>query len=545
MWPNKEIDDLRKAGKLDEAYVLAHKLLDQSPQDLYLKNSLGWVIWARVKAAREAAHEALSAGDGAGKHVAEIRACLKEYASLALPRPDLLFSVLVTNVCLLEEPPEWLLDFLVWAGPDSWRPEDFRADPAPDGKSYTPLVAKVALKAGKLAHEGSDLDKKRFALELVESAHANAPSEQDEWLVYRRALLLGDLGREEDAIPVLIPFVRDKSNQFWAWHALGRLEEASDPAKALGLLAKAKLLCKDPVFALPLLEDIGRVALECDQPSLAKWAVSQAVATRSAHDYKLPQSLRDLVEGEWYLGTVEPDDPIGTLRDFAERADRVVYSDLPRHDASFLLVFSGKDGRERAKFVVCRSAEAEEIVCLVSAAPGVQRMAPGAPVALRVLDGERGPRVVDVEPRNEGGPFDCLTNMQGVVQHQNVEKQLVSVYLGPDDFVLLRYSDFPTAEELAPGQGLELRCATHADRLHAYHMQVREIPDSDDIRHAHGPLRKNQRGFAFVGDDLFVNPHLAESWDDGQLVEVLAIRQRDRKDADKLQWNAVVVRALD
>ena len=61
------------------------------------------------------------------------------------------------------------------------------------------------MKAGKLAHECDECDKKRFALGLVEMALLRASSELDKWLRRDNALLLGDLGREEEAIQLLVP----------------------------------------------------------------------------------------------------------------------------------------------------------------------------------------------------------------------------------------------------------------------------------------------------------------------------------------------------
>lgn len=503
----------------------------------------GWELYGRVKQARQAANRAWADGDPAGRYVAEIHSCLRDYARLTLPRPDLLHSLLIANVCLLERTPQWGLDFLCWACPDSWRPEDFQSDVSPDGKTFPPLVARVALKAGKLAHECDECDKKRFALGLVEMALLRASSELDKWLRRDNALLLGDLGREEEAIQLLVPFVRDESASFWAWQDLGRLYEASDCTKALGLLAKAKLLCKDPVFALPLFEDLARVALRCGEVSLAKWAVNQAVETRSTHDYKLRQSLKDLMDGEWYASAVESEDPIALLRGLAAHADDVLYVDLPLEGATFLCVFTAKDGRERAKLAVHRHGQAEELVCPLSTAPAVRNMAAGAPVSIRIDEGGHGPRVVDAHPRDDGASFDCLDKLPGVIQHQNVEKQLASVYLNPDDFILLHYSDFPAAADLPAGQGVEVVCASHEDRLRAYNFVAMRVAEGEDIRLVRDGLRKHEKGFAFV-DDVFLSPPLAEPWDDGQLVDVVAVRQWSRKGPRRLQWNAVAVHAV-
>jgi len=46
---HQEITDLRKSGRLDEAYSLAKQSLAQHPDDKFIKSAYGWVIYEKLK----------------------------------------------------------------------------------------------------------------------------------------------------------------------------------------------------------------------------------------------------------------------------------------------------------------------------------------------------------------------------------------------------------------------------------------------------------------------------------------------------------------
>ena len=71
-----------------------------------------------------------------------------------------------------------------------------------------------------------------------------------------------------EAQALLLPFVRKKRGDFWAWHVLGKMEEGTDPERALALYAKACLTCGDPKFGVNVFEDLSRVASENGQVGL-------------------------------------------------------------------------------------------------------------------------------------------------------------------------------------------------------------------------------------------------------------------------------------
>lgn len=80
MVAGKKISELRKAGRLDEAYELARRELRQDPDDEWVKGALAWVLYDQLKLVRaDAARGRLDA--------ASCERIFGEVAQLALPEP--------------------------------------------------------------------------------------------------------------------------------------------------------------------------------------------------------------------------------------------------------------------------------------------------------------------------------------------------------------------------------------------------------------------------------------------------------------------------
>ena len=156
MYPNQEVTELRKAGRLEEAYRRGHELLKEYPDDFRLKGSFGWVLYDKLKQIVEAARERSAAGNAPDEATRKV---MRGYARLGLPRPDLLFSQLLFQILRSPTPPEFLPGLMRWAGLDCFRPEDLCAQQGKDGTRY------VANDLGKV----QEVDEARFK-ELVPGA---------------------------------------------------------------------------------------------------------------------------------------------------------------------------------------------------------------------------------------------------------------------------------------------------------------------------------------------------------------------------------------
>jgi hypothetical protein len=247
MYPSQEVMALRKAGDPRAALARGRELLAEHPSDRYLRGSVGWVLYDLLKAEVMRTPPAESQ-PAEPEMVARVQRLLAEYMRLELAPPDLLFSQILFQTLRLHGETQFLPRFLMWAGIDAFREEDFRSQSGKDEHVFEPLVERAARKAAGVARKQQDADAQRFAISLIDRALQRADVQGPQWLNYHKALLLERLGRHEDATALLVPFVRQKSSEFWAWHALGKVKEHGDAGLALALYAMALQTCKDPAF---------------------------------------------------------------------------------------------------------------------------------------------------------------------------------------------------------------------------------------------------------------------------------------------------------
>lgn len=531
----QQVTDLRKRGQVDEAYRLAQDLLRDHPGDYSLKGAFGWVLYAQAKRLVDAARDPHAAGGGADP---KLRLILREYARLGLQRPDLLFSMLLVQLLNCPTPASFLPGLMAWAGLGCFRPEDLCAQEGRDGRVYEPLIEKAARVTGKVALELEESGLKEHAILLLDKALSEGEIQKPEWLHYRKALLLGRLGRYKEAQELIFPFVRGKRGDFWAWQALAELEEPTDPKLALTLYAKAVTVSREPEFALKLFEEFSQMASRQGEIGLAKWAADHAVSVRRENSWRIPQSLKDLLSADWYSSGEDLENPQGMLERLAAGADSLLYSDCPRREATYLGNFASKNGRPMVRFAV---RQGETSVELVSPAKGLmdpQAYKVGQPISVSVLEGVERSSIVEVRQRLDGGPFDCVPRKQGVVDHQNGVKELTSIYLTPDEYCLLHYRDFPDAQRWTPGTTVEVNVVAGKYGLRACLAELSRLKANEWVMRVEGEISIHEKGFGFVNRQVFVPPPLAGKYRDGQVVSLVAVKKRKRN-SNEIGWTAV------
>nr|MCU0536035.1 hypothetical protein [Hydrococcus sp. Prado102] len=348
MNPNEEIISLRKAKRLDEAYSRGYELYKEYPEDRSLANSLGWVLYDKVKKLVTEVDRSQATATEARKN--ELYKILREYADLKLSRPDRLFSLLLFHTLRFPKELAFLPGFMKWAGLDCFQLEDYKTGLGKDNNVFESLVEKAAREVGKVARKLNDRpDLQEFAIALINKTLDLAQVQQPEWLHYYKALLLKQLGHSKEAQKLLVSVVKEKRHDFWAWRALANVLE-SDPTLALALYSKACLTCKDAKFGVSTYEDLSKLAAKEEKFALAKWAADRALTVREENEWSLPPSLRELLNADWYLQAEKLANAEKLLVELAADAQKVIWANCPRRDANYLGTFTTPKGKRMVKF---------------------------------------------------------------------------------------------------------------------------------------------------------------------------------------------------
>lgn len=415
----KEITALRKEGQLEEAYIRGYELLKSNPEDKYLASAIGWVLYEKVKNLVAETKKSQSVNEGSSNNPRKI---LLEYAKLEVTRPDLLFSLLLSQVLQFPSELKFLPKFMMWARVNSFRAEDFQTQTGNDDKVFESLVEKVARNTGKISRDLTSQDYPElrevqdFAITLIDFALEKAKVQKPEWLNYHKALLLHQLGKSEDSQKLLISFVQQKRSDYWTWHALAKVVETSNSNLALALCAKACLTCKDENFGVNVFEDLSCLASQQNEIQIAKWATKQAFDIRNRNGWKIPQSLRNLLNSAWYAHDESMPDAKEILSRLAVDAETIIWSQCPKYDANYLDIFLTKKGARMVKFALRSNGEAQEIVSPERGMLNNLTLTFGDPVIVTVDKSGDRPTVVAVKKRELGQPFDSMPCRSGQFQ---------------------------------------------------------------------------------------------------------------------------------
>ncbi len=472
-----------------------------------------------------------------GQLANQLRELLREYAKLHPPRPDFYFSLILFQTLRFPQELEWLPAFMKWGGLQSFRADDYRAKPGLNDKVFEPLVETAARKVAKIALESNDVSHQEFAIQLIDQALDQAEIQASNWLSYRKALLLHSLGQIEEAKELLISFVKDNRNQYWAWHALAKVVGDSDRSLALALCAKACLTCHDLNFGVNVFFDLSRLAAAQGQTQLAKWAATQAFTIRNNNRWQIPQSLRELLNADWYAHGGNLSDPDEVLTSIAADAEQVIWSSCPRYDANYLGIFTTANGKQLAKFGLFDQGNCQEISGSARELLKNLNIVLGEPVTVTVDNsGDRLTAVV-VKKRDGGQPFDQLERLYGILDNHGEGKAFI--YLNPEQHCTVAYADFPQIQMVLPGTALEVICARHRERINLYKFGQTTFVENANICIRIGTLRLHYKGFGFV-EDVFVPPNLAEPLQEGKNFEFICVKKIDRK-KNKLSWTAIAL----
>ena len=546
MYPSQEISELRKAGRLDEAYSRGYELIEKNPGDTYLATSVGWVLYEKVKKIVDKAKQ--SQPPEVDKLVDRLRDILREYARLRLCRTEnsLFNCLLLQTLQFPKKPLKFLPKFIKWAGIDSFRPEDFQVSTSNEGKVFGSLVEKVAMEVGKVVRDlrVEDFSNSRelrelqeFAVELIDTALTRSPVQSPQWLHYRKALLLGQLGRLEEAQKLLVSFVQKKRNDFWAWNALAEVMEESDPALALALYAKACLTCNEPKFGVKTFEYFSKLAARQGKMPLAKWSADRAFEIRKNNQWKITPSLTNLLNADWYSHAENLADANKILTEIAADAEKAIWINFPRYDANYLGTFTSKSGRLMVKFGLFSRGSSQELVTPALGLLNNLNLVVGDPVKAIVDDRGDRQKVVVVEKRESGKPFDRLESIYGVVDRHLNNKAFI--YLNPYQHCTLLYSTFPTIANLAPGSAIEVICARNRDRINVYRFSPSTFIENENTSLRAGCVELKQKGFAFV-EGAYVPPELASQLEDGREVNLVIVKKLNKK-KNQLGWRALAI----
>ena len=363
----KEIKELRQSGKLDEALAMAKSEFESQPENIWAKRNISWVYYDYLKQ-----NETLEKFE-------TFLLWLTEIKNLQLPEEEkmlfeklswqigkMAFALMKSNpvdihqsIRLLEsiesfhftKPSEGYsflfkafhkslkdtdkyIYFADWWGFQNFKPEDFQKEKMPNGKEVMSIAEQAYIAYAKhllpkqTQHGEIVFDKeKTLAFQPILSDIVDKYP-QFQYPAYFNAKLLLAMGDKDNVLDSLLPFAKNKRNDFWVWEILA--EAFSNEADRVFACYCKALSCKSPEEMLVnLRQKMAVILISKRRYNEAKTEIQLLVKARQDHDYRIPSDVFNWQSQDWYKNATSQKSNFGFYKEYVPLAESLLFSDSP------------------------------------------------------------------------------------------------------------------------------------------------------------------------------------------------------------------------
>lgn len=297
----QEINSLRKSGQLQEAYRRAQQALQSSPDDIWIKRAMGWVLYDLIK--QELAH--ISDDEDEQPQVAAVdlrrlHRLFNEFRDLELPRDDCLIYSMMLRLAVKAQKAGWLgfVEFVQWWDLSHLTEEDRQAQQTEDGKEIPSLELMTLYAIGRAATESNEASVHLWARKVLEEAAERHP--EDIWIARSLAHLefsCGDVARAQERLRGVL---RRKAREWWLWKEMGELLAPTQPDDAIACYYHACALMRDESKLVGVYQEFASLLASQGRFAEAAWFVERACNIRIQQGWRIPMDLDQMHRAEWF-----------------------------------------------------------------------------------------------------------------------------------------------------------------------------------------------------------------------------------------------------
>lgn len=367
----KEVKELRKSGKLDEALKMANQDLDIEPTNIWNKRSIAWVFYDYLKL------------NTSKENIEQFIEYLEKIRSLELPADEnmvydncafqvgkLIFALAkdehvdyksIDKIFELikdfhfTKPSEgysflykafhkcyksWTnyISFADWWGFNNFSSMDFLYEEF-EGRRIMSIVEQAYIAYSNKLLLGETVDVNGFLssksinktkinefLPKLDSIIEEHPEYQ--YPPYFKAKLLLAIGDEKEVLSNFLPFAKKKRNNFWVWELLADTFQDEDERR-LACLCKALSLKTPNEFLINTRQKFAELLLKEKKYQEAKTEIEKIISARSDNNWKIPQQLKEWSEQDWYKKIESKKDNSTFYRQYVNIAEEILFADIP------------------------------------------------------------------------------------------------------------------------------------------------------------------------------------------------------------------------
>lgn len=364
---SKEIKELRKSGKLEEALDLAKTELQADPENIWSKRNISWVYYEYLKKSvasddiREFCYwldetvaleldktetlffDQLSWQVGKILFVAfkkmpfDIQSVLKilrtiQVFTFSAPSEGYSFLFKAFHKCLKDS--QYYLEFADWWNIENFSDGDFKKEKMPNGKEIMALAEQGYIAYSKQLLPKQDMfgnvtfsqEKVLNFLPLLSNVIETYP--QLQYPPYFKAKLLLAMENRSEMLYSLLPFAKKKANDFWVWELIAEAFP-NEPENVFSCYCKA-LTCNSPEeMLIGLREKIAAILISKGKYNEAKTEIELLLKSRKNKGYKTPKQVESWIKQNWYQSAKAEKNNFGLYKSNTDLANAILFSDIP------------------------------------------------------------------------------------------------------------------------------------------------------------------------------------------------------------------------
>lgn len=376
----KQVQELRKGGKLDEALNLAKQDLEAGPDDIWNKRSIAWVYYEYLKQSSEPEKydqfkEYLDKIKGlslpeeekmvfdniayqVGKLIFEFNKELKNTNKKIDIDEFRLLEILEEILSLITDfhftKPSQAYSFLfkafhkgyyksskyVWFmdcwGFENFMPEDFLPEEFNNKKTIS-IVEQSYIAYAKNLLEGKLIENLGFVKGINKEGINNFIPKLDELIKthpeyqyppYYKAKLLLATGDTEDVLSSFIPFAMSKKNDFWVWELMSDVFPENDERK-LACLCKALSLNTPDTFTINTRQKLANLLIKTQKYNEAKTEIARIINVRNENNWRIPIEIQNSTKEKWFSEAAQKQNNAEFYKQRSPIAEEILFRDIP------------------------------------------------------------------------------------------------------------------------------------------------------------------------------------------------------------------------
>jgi hypothetical protein len=361
------VTELRKSGKLQEALDLALTEFEKSPDNIWSKRNLVWVYFDFLKKNQTIAgfdeflnfldkiialnlpkeetilydQVAWQCGVMANKIASQdkidssrLRSLFGRLKDLPFTKPGKGYSILFQGFHKGFKDSVEYIGFADWWGFDNFMEADFQKEKSKEGKQFMSIVEQAYIAYSKHllpvhdVHLGTIFNEER-AKEFMPRLDKLIESHPEyQYPEYFKGKLLVALGQKGNLLEVILPFVKKKKRDFWAWDILSEAFPANDE-RGIACLAKAITCEGKEDYLVNIRQRLAAWLISVKRYSEAKTEILLLVKTRQSQKWPIPEIVSNWMKQDWYVKAAESQSNHNFYKSQVPIADGILFADNP------------------------------------------------------------------------------------------------------------------------------------------------------------------------------------------------------------------------